>query len=143
MKDTSKPGLIFAKLGTGTVAWIPWDLGALYYRESLPAHAALFKDVVDRLNPKRQLLTNAHPLVEITWMRQDGRQLLHLINLSGHSDTAYYPPVPMSDIHIRMAGAFSQVQTMRIPGQLPVNVVDGYSEFTVPRLSDYELVVLN
>ena len=28
------------------MAWLPWGLGALYYRHSLPAHAALFHDVV-------------------------------------------------------------------------------------------------
>lgn len=143
MKDTSKPGLVFSKHGRGAVAWIPWDLGALYYRESLPAHAALFRDVMDHLNPHRQLVTNAHPLVEITWMKQDGRQLLHMINLSGHSDTSYFGPVPMTDIRIRVMGVFTQAHTLRMPGQLPVRVVDGYSEFTVPRLSDYELVVLN
>ena len=143
MKDTSKPGLVFSKRGKGTVAWIPWDLGALYYRESLPAHAALFRDVVNRLNPHRQLLTDAHPLVEITWMKQDGRQLLHMINLSGHSDTSYFPPVPMDDIRIRVAGAFSSARTLRTPSQIVVKVTDGYSEFTVPRLRDYELVVLN
>ncbi len=143
MKDTDKPGLIFSKRGTGEVAWIPWDLGALYYRESLPAHAGLFKDVMDRLNPHRQLLTDAHPLVEMTWMQQDGRQLIHFINLSGHSDTAYFPPVPMKDIHVRIAGSFSEARTLRTPGRLPIRVSGGYSEFTVPRLSDYELVVVN
>ena len=78
----------------------------MYYRHSLPAHAGLFRDVVDRLNPRRQLRTDAHPLVEMTLMRQGGRTLLHLINLSGHSQTGYFPPVPMRDIHIEVAGEF-------------------------------------
>jgi hypothetical protein len=142
MKDTNKSGLVFASRGAGSVAWIPWDLAALYYHESLPAHAALFRDVMDRLNPKRQLVTTAHPLVEITWMKQDGRQLLHLINLSGHSQTGYFPPVPMSDIRIRMAGAFTNARSLRSPGKLAVKSVGGYTEFTLPKLSDYELIVV-
>jgi hypothetical protein len=132
-----------AKLGAGEAAWFPWDLGGLYYRESLPAHAALFKDVMDRLNPHRQLVTNAHPLVEMTWMKQDGRQLVHLINMTGTSQTGYFPPVPMSNIHVRLAGSFTHAQSLRSPAQLPVKVSEGYTEFTIPRLNDYELVVVN
>jgi hypothetical protein len=142
MKDTDKPGLVFASRGSGSVAWIPWDLAGLYYHESLPAHAALFRDVMDRLNPNRQLVTTAHPLVEITWMRQNGRQLLHLINLSGHSQTGYFAPVPMSDIQIRMAGVFAKAESVRSPGKLAVKKVGDYTEFTVPKLQDYELIVV-
>lgn len=142
MKDTDKPGLVFVSHGAGMVGWIPWDLGLLYYRQSLPAHAALFRDVVNHLDPHRQLETTAHPLVEITWMKQDGRQLLHLINLSGHSDTGYFAPVPMRDIKIRMAGTFTEAQSQRSPNHLAIRVEGGYSEFTLPQLSDYELIVV-
>lgn len=142
MKDTDKPGLVMATQGSGQVAWIPWDLGRLYYRESLPAHRALFRDVMDHLKPERQLITSAHPLVEITWMEQDGRQLLHLINLSGQSQTGYFPPVPMSDIRVRMAGEFGSAKSLRMPGTLAVKSHGGYSEFTLPRLADYELIAV-
>jgi hypothetical protein len=143
MKDTDEPGLVLSKRGAGEAAWFPWDLGGLYYRESLPAHAALFKDVMDRLNPHRQLLTNAHPLVEMTWMKQGGRQLLHVINMTGTSQTGYFAPVPMSNIHVRLAGNYTHAQTLRSPAQLQVKVSGGYTEFAIPRLNDYELVVVN
>ena len=44
-KDTTKPGLVLKQMGSGSVAWVPWNLGALYYRLSLPAHANLFHDL--------------------------------------------------------------------------------------------------
>jgi len=143
MKDTDTPGLVMMKHGAGEVAWFPWDLAGLYYRESLPAHAALFKDVMDRLNPHRQLLTDAHPLVQMTWMKQNGRQLLHLINMSGHSETGYFPPVPMSNIRVRLEGSFANAKSLRSPAHLPVKVTGGYTELTLPQLTDYELVVVN
>jgi hypothetical protein len=142
MKETDTPAIVTRQLGRGTVTWIPWNLGGLYYLHSLPAHADLFRDVVERLNPHRQLRTNAHPLVEITIMRQGGRTLLHLINLSGQSQTGYFPPVPMSDIHVEVAGDFRAAKTVRQPGDLTVKTVGGYTAFTIPHLSDYELVVL-
>ena len=142
MHDSDKPGLVMTARGKGQVAWIPWDLGLLYYRESLPAHRALFRDVMDGLKPERQMITTAHPLVEITWMQQNGRQLLHLMNISGHSQTGYFSPVPMNDIRIRMAGKFSSAQAQRTPASLPIQSAGAYSEFVLPRLSDYELIVV-
>lgn len=68
---------------------------------------------------------------------------MHLVNLSGHSQTGYFPPLPMTDIHIEIAGHFSEATSVRTPRQLPVHFESGYSGFTLPRLTDYELIVLN
>ncbi len=76
-------------------------------------------------------------------MRQQGRTLLHLINLSGHSETGYFAPVPMPAIHVRIAGEFHSARTVRSPAALPVQSAAGFTEFTIPGLNDYELVVLN
>jgi hypothetical protein len=142
MKDTDTPAIVSTDIGKGTVVWIPWDLGGLYYRHSLPAHAGLFRDVFDRLQPVRQIRTDAHPLVEMTLMRQSGRTLLHLINLSGHAETGYFAPVAMDEIHIRVAGSFHSAKAVRSSGTLTVQAANGYSEFALPRLSDYELIIL-
>ena len=141
-KDTAIPAIVTRPMGKGAVTWIPWDLGALYYRLSLPAHAGLFRDIVDRMMPERQLKTNAHPLVEMTLMRQPDRTLIHLINMSGTSQTGYMAPVTMRDIRILAAGTFREAETVRNPRRLPVRGRGMYSEIVVPELSDYELVVL-
>jgi Hypothetical glycosyl hydrolase 6 len=142
MKDTEKPGLVIIPKGKGTVAWIPWDLASLYYRQSLPAHAGLFRDVCDRLLPRRQLKTDAHPLVEMTWMTQGERHLLHLVNLSGHSQTGYFAPVAMRNIHVQLEGHYTSARAVRANASVPVKVVGNHLELTVPELSDYELLVL-
>ncbi len=143
MKDTDTPAMVSERIGKGRVVWIPWDLGGLYYRLSLPAHAGLFRDVFDHLEPQRQIRTNAHPLVEMSLMRQGGRTLLHLINLSGHSETGYFAPVPMEAIRVQVAGSFNSATTLRISGSPAVRTAGGYTGFTIPRLLDYELVVLH
>ena len=142
MKDTSTPAIAIRKVGKGTAVWLPWNLGGLYYRQSLPAHAGLFRDLLHQLQSRPQLRTDAHPLVELSLMRQSGRTLLHLINLSGHSQTGYFSPIPMTDIHVEIAGHFRSARTLRSPGEIRIQARDGYATFTVPRLRDYELVVL-
>lgn len=143
MKDTATPAIFAQNLGKGEITWIPWNLGGLYHRLSLPAHAGLFRDVLNTLNSKPQLKTDAHPLVEMTLMRQQGRTLLHVINLSGHSQTAYFAPIPMSNIRVQIAGAFRSAKTLRTPGKQSLKTLNGYTEFTIPTLADYELVVLD
>ena len=143
MQDTTTPAIVTRTMGQGMVAWLPWELGALYYRHSLLSHAGLFRDLVDSLNPKRQLKTDAHPLVEVTLMQQGGRTQLHLINLSGHSQTAYFPPVPMRDIHVELRGAFQSARATRHPMGLKILTHGEYSEIVLPELSDYELVIFN
>ncbi len=141
MKDTDIPALLW--LEEGRAAWVPWNLGALYYRHSLPAHAGLFRDLVHRLLPGgRQLETDAHPLVEMTLMRQKDRMLLHLINLSGHSQTGYFAPLPTGPIRIRLAGRFRTASALRGGAILSAKTVDARTEFSLPRLRDYELIVL-
>lgn len=142
MKDTDKPGIVSKHVGSGEVVWIPWDLGALYYHESLPAHAAVFQDLMNRLNPNRQLRTNAHPLVEMTLMHQQDRNLLHLINMTGQSQTGYFDPLPMRNIQIEVAGEFTRAETVRNASKIPVHAHGGYTQITIPELNDYELVVL-
>jgi hypothetical protein len=142
MKDTDTAAIVFKRIGKGEVAWIPWNLSEMYYRHSLNAHAGLFRDVLERLGLPRQIRTNAHPLVEMTLMRQGERTLLHLINLSGHSQTGYFAPISMREIQIQVAGAFKTAKTLRAPSNLTVRPHEGYTEFTLPQLTDYELIVL-
>jgi len=141
--DTDKPGLILEDRGKGRLAVIPWDIGGLYYLHSSESHAGLVADLIDRLLPKgRQIRTNAHPLVEMTLMRQRERTLLHLVNLSGHSVTAYHAPIPMSGIRVDVAGDYKSARTLRSPRSLEASRSGGYTSVTVPSLGDYEVVVL-
>ena len=83
--ETTTPGLVLAEHGKGRFAYIPWDVGGLYYRHSSQGHAGLVADVIDRLLPNgRQLKSNAHPLVEMTVMDQPARK--RTLRASGERD---------------------------------------------------------
>jgi hypothetical protein len=143
--ETDKPGLLLTDYGKGRVAYIPWDVGGLYYEHSSPGHAGLVTDVIDRLLPAgRQLRTNAHPLVEITVMRQPkrGRTIVHFVNLSGHSSTAYFAPVEMRDIEVELAEDFGHARSAALNQELPVSRDGQYHKFSLPRLGKYDAVVL-
>lgn len=140
MKETRTPAVL--TLEGGRVVWVPWELGALYYRHSLTSHAGLLRDLLDPLLGARQLTTDAHPLVEISLMRQKGRTLVHLVNLSGHSQTGYFEPVPMGPVRVELEGEYVSAEALRAGGKLEVKRAGGRTSFTVPRLEDYDLVAL-
>jgi hypothetical protein len=144
-QETSIPGLVFADHGRGRLACIPWDVGGLYHRHSSPAHGGLMADVIDHLLPRgRQLKSSAHPLVEITVMRQPARSrtLVHFVNLSGHADTAYFAPIEMRDITVELAQPFRRATAVGLNKKLRLTVVGPYHRFTLPRLDHYAVVVL-
>jgi hypothetical protein len=143
--ETKIPGLILADHGQGRVGWIPWDVGGLYYRHSSQGHGGLMTDVLDHLLPEgRQLISNAHPLVEITLMRQPSRNrtLVHFVNVTGHSSTAYFAPVEMRQLKVQAALQFSSARALGLGEKLPVRGSGRYREFTLPKLEAYEVVIL-
>jgi hypothetical protein len=143
--ETDVPGLVFTAHGKGHAAYIPWDVGALYHRHSSEAHRGLLADVIDRLLAGgRRLRTNAHPLVEMTLMDQParGRTLIHLVNGTGHHDTAYFPPLEIRDIRIDLARDVRRVRAVALDRALPVTANGRFRSFTVPRLGAYEVIVV-
>lgn len=144
-RETTIPGLSIVKHGRGEIVYIPWDVGSLYYRHSSPAHAGFMADLVDRLlSGRRQLRTNAHPLVEITLTRQPGksRTLVHFVNLTGHSGTAYFDPVPFRSVEVEVEGNFSRARTVGTGTPLALEQEGKYAAFVLPELKGYEVVVL-
>jgi hypothetical protein len=142
-RDTDAPGLVLRDHGKGRIAWLPWDIGSLYYLHSSQAHAGLVRDLIDHLLPRgRQLRTSAHPLVEITWMRRQDCYQMHFINLSGHSQTGYLDAIPMSGIQVEVMGAFRSARLPASGREIPLARSGGYTQFTLPELRQYELVEL-
>jgi hypothetical protein len=48
--------------------------------------------------------TVTHPLVGVTPMPQDGRKLVHAINLSRQSQTGYLAPIPTRNMRVVLLG---------------------------------------
>lgn len=141
LRETRTPALLW--LHGRRAAWLPWDLGEHYYRLSLPAHAALFGDLCRRLLPAGpQLETNAHPLVEFSLLEQPGRLLLHLVNVTGHSQTGYYAAHQQRDIDIALRAPVRSAQALHWGRRLPVRREGGISRLRLPLLGEHELIVL-
>jgi len=144
-QETNVPGLSVVKYGSGEMVYVPWDVGSLYHRHSSPAHAGFMADLVDHLLPgQRQLRTDAHPLVEITVMRQQDkrRTLVHFVNLAGHSDTAYFDPIPFRSVRVEVRGNFNRARVVGTGQPLKLARNGESASFVLSQLDSYEVVVL-
>lgn len=90
----------------------------------------------------RQLKTNAHPLVDITLMKQGDHHLVHLVNISRHSETGYFNPIAMNHVKVEVKGTFHTARAIRTGKDLPLTRRGAYCEFILPALAEYELVEL-
>jgi hypothetical protein len=68
--------------------------------------------------------------------KKQNRTFVHLVNLIGHSGTAFFDAVPMTDISIRLRGEFSKASSL--DGQaLVTEISGGYTRITIPVLQEY------
>jgi hypothetical protein len=144
MTESTKPGLIMKTHGQGRLAYIPWDMPGVHYRQNFAAPAAMLCDLVDHmLGAPRQLKTNAHPHIEITLLEQPGqrRRQVHLVNATGQAQQGYAPPLPVHDIEIEVAGAWRSATSRSSGKALPVKVVSGRTSVRLPTLNAYDVVV--
>lgn len=145
LQHTDIPALIHKNYGKGQIAYLPWDIGALYDRLAFPAHAQLLADLVDQLNNRqKQLITDAHSSVEtvLSYQHTTGRLILHMINLSGQTQNNYMDAVTMGPINISVKGKFNAATARGLDKHLNLSYRDGYSHFTLPVLKEYEAIVL-
>jgi hypothetical protein len=145
LKQTQIPALILRDHGAGRIAFLPWDLGALYDRMAITSHANLLTDLLDQLLPAgRQLETDAHSSVEmvLAYQQKTGRHYLHLINLSGQTQNNYMDAIMMGPIRISIIGKFKAAKAREANLGLPISYTNGRSEFTLPLLKEYEVIVL-
>ena len=68
------------------------------------------------------------------------RTLVHLVNGSGHHDTAYFAPIAMRDIRIELPGGMKRVRAVALGRDLAVTASGGWSSVTLPSLATYEVL---
>jgi hypothetical protein len=71
-----------------------------------------------------------------------GRTLIHLVNGTGHHDTAYFPPLEIRDIRIDLTRDVRSARAVALDQKLPVSVKGRVRSFTVARLQGYEVIVI-
>jgi hypothetical protein len=144
MKISDKPGMVIRKYGKGMIAYIPWNAGAMYSSQAIGSINLLFNELIDYfLENKRQVVTDAHPLVEISLMKNSDQNvmLLHLINNTGQLHGSSDKLLPIQRMNFKVRGEFKKIYWSE--GKSITSKIDrGYTSFVVDRLDAYGFVVM-
>lgn len=144
MKTSDKPGLIIRKYGKGSIAYIPWNATAQYSAQASTSINLLLNELIDHLiDNERQVITDAHPLLEISLMKNTDEdvQLLHLINNTGQLHGSQEQLLPMQNINFKVKGSYKKVYWSD-GKSIPSKIENGYTNFSIDRLGAYGLVVM-
>jgi hypothetical protein len=142
------PCLFVRRHGAGRVAWIPWAVGTHFHRQGHAGHAALVLAVLDHLlEPPRRVRVKAAAMVEVTHrMDRGGRfEWISLYNHSGQMDRVQGAPVPLLEVevHLRPHRPPRRVHLLGSRREIGFTAAtDGMVSLVVPRLDEYEIVVV-
>jgi hypothetical protein len=148
--DSSIPGLVVSETATGArVAYLAADLDRRYMRDLLPDHGDLLANIVRWASRDSiPLLVQGCGLIDCHLYQQEGRLILHLVNLT-NSGTWRAPideliPVGPLQLRIRLPQGIAgrNAKLLVSSGAPPVTGRQGWAEFQVNSILDHEVVVL-
>jgi hypothetical protein len=147
-EETNIPGIIANRYGQGTCIFVPWRIGAQYYQFSTHTQPQLLQAVLHNLLClQTRLSTDASALVEIQVHQQEATKnlIVNLVNLSGQSGAATLAPIEMQEfeIQVRCPKKPKRIHCLWAQRDLDFNQKDGTLQFTVPKLSLFESIMID
>jgi hypothetical protein len=129
----------------GRTVFFPFAAGKCARRTGHPDNALLMTNAARWAARARMPLAAAvHPDVLATVRDQPGRRLIHLVNAAGavrHRST--FTPLTDLALRVRLDAAPLRVRLASTGRGIEADFADGVAGFLVPRLTDYDIVVLD
>jgi hypothetical protein len=143
---TGFPGAVAYEYGQGKTAYIPWMIGAEYFRKGNYAQRSLFLGALkNMLNIENTIETNASPVIEMTHLanRNGAFEWIGMINHSGFLGHSVREPVAIHDTKIRFKPQkpVKEIRLVRSGLKLKFSQSDGWVECIVPKIDDFEMVL--
>jgi len=143
---TNFPGIFSNEFGKGKAVYIPWAIGAQYHFKGHYAHKTLFVAALKNLLQLNQsLVTNASPLIEMTWManRNGAFEWIGMLNHSGQIGASLLEPVDIHNTNIRFKPQkpVKEIKLMRSGTSINFKEENGWVECVVPSVKDFEMLV--
>lgn len=144
---TEHPGFTVHPYGQGKGIYIPWQPGALYYREGYTNTIDFIADLLQQVAGLEPVGGDLSPMVETTvFEKRDGSaQLLQLVNGSGHFGVTFFAPLPIqgAEVSIPYDGSPSEVRSLVTGQSCDYRLQDGTLTVRIPSLELFEAVKIS
>jgi hypothetical protein len=138
------PGYIVHSFGKGKAIYLPWLPGALFHRQGYPNTSDFIGDLLEHSTGIEPVGGNLSPMVEVTHFtnRDEGFDLVHLVNTSGHFGVSFFAPILMSDLEVTVPYPQPAQQVRGLVSGAPYmhQWADGRLTVQVPRLGNFEAI---
>ncbi|MBK1440213.1 family 10 glycosylhydrolase [Parapedobacter sp. ISTM3] len=157
-EDTGYTAAAMKATGKSTHVLLPGHIGKLYFQTGYEQYKLLWLALLEKAYPQagEVIKTNAPAKVELIWkafhwndeavneQRQPDGHILHLINLSGYNGNTYFAPYPIhnTELDVLLEQKPAKVYTLKGNTELPFSWKNHRLTFSLPRLEDYEAVVV-
>jgi hypothetical protein len=146
-EPSDDPAVVVHRYGKGKAIYCSGDLGNALNNYHFVDWSRLVENVLRDIAPSLVVLENAPRSVEVVLrsQRQGQRLLLHLINYTGEMTRPIRRVVPLENVRVtlRTKGEVKRIRALMRPRTLaPQGIGAGQVQFVLPRLDEYEVVVL-
>ncbi len=142
VKDTY-PSVIYNKYGKGESIYFSGAVGEFFDKY---ANTDIKKLVVNAVNKfsKADITTDAPGSVEVSLRKKDNKYIIHLINLTGEMIRPIERIIPLYNVNftINKDIKIKSIETLRGKEILNYNICDGKLCFTLSKLNEHEIIVL-
>lgn len=144
---TDNPGVLTRSFGKGRAIYLPWLPEWLYFRDGLPEHRELLRQLIAQASEAPICLVGAGP-VEVTVRAKDGGAgdlLVHIVNYAGQRHSAYEQPPAISGIRLGVKNAGGDARALVHGSALELSAADdsGYAWLDLPPIGNFEAVLIS
>jgi hypothetical protein len=144
---TDEPAVVLREQGASRLAWFPGDVDRSFWRSNNGDLSLVLRNTIRWLiRDKQPIKVTGDGVTELfAWKTQAG-YALHVLNytnpnmLRGWFRETF--PIGPQRIQVRLRFNVSQIRALRENTAIPFKRTAGTIEFTIPRVSDYEIVAL-
>jgi hypothetical protein len=144
---SDNPALTINKTGKGTVVYCAGDLGNMIHAWHMPEPLILIENAVRALAPVNIALENVPSAVELVHRSQNTgrRHLLHFVNFNGEMTRPIRQITPVRNARVTLPKGIEAKKIfalMRPQSFIPQRDAQGRTQFVIPLIEEYEVVVV-
>lgn len=143
---TGIPGMLTNRHGRGSAVYLPWLPEWLYFRDGMPEHRELIRQIIGLHSNVPVKLVGAGPIEVTVRQRNDGAGDLtvHLVNYAGQRQSAYEEPPAITGLRLGVKGEVGAGRALVAGAPVEVGApdADGYAWLDVPPLGYFEVLAL-
>ncbi|WP_105432053.1 MULTISPECIES: alpha-amylase family protein [Neorhizobium] len=140
--DGKEPGLIERDFDKGQAIWLPWRIGSLYHRHSMPEYRKLLSVLIERHVGAAPVRTTAPLAVEtILYAHPDG-MVLHLINGASARTKRLVELTPLAGFDVAVETGCNFALSLHDDKELPATRAGKMMILRIERLDHFAAIAL-